>query len=133
MNEFFCRADTWQQTVTTLMAQSDLVAMDLRAFASEKLGCIFELGALINHVPLHRVALLIDKTTDEQLLNRTLENLWRTIDLQSPNAHGGIVHVRIINLACGHSAAVHRLMQLGDELMTSSGVGRSELAVNCTS
>ena len=31
VNEFFCRADTWQPTVTKLMEQSDLVAMDLRA------------------------------------------------------------------------------------------------------
>jgi hypothetical protein len=117
VNEFFCRNDTWQQTVTKLMTQSDLVAMDLRAFTSERKGSVFELGALIDEVPLHRVALLIDQTTDEPLLRRTLADLWQRMKPQSPNAYGGIVRVRMIDLACGYRAAVRRLMQLGDELI----------------
>ena len=116
VNEFFCHSDTWKQTVTRLMAQSDLVLMDLRAFASERKGCTFELGALIDEVPLHRVALLIDQTTDEPLLRRTLADRWRMMNPQSPNAHGGIARVRMIDLACGHPAAVRRLMQLGGEV-----------------
>src|SRR4029450_5081774 len=70
INEFFCHSDTWKQTVRSLMAQSDLVLMDLRAFASERKGCTFELGALIDEVPLSRVTLLIDHTTDEPVLRR---------------------------------------------------------------
>ena len=120
INEFFCRVDTWQQTVTRLMAQNDLVAMDLRAFTSEKKGCIFELGALIDKVPLHRVVLLIDQTTDEPLLRRTLADLLRKMDPQSPNAYGGIARVRMIDLACGYPAAVRRLMQLGDEVIAGA-------------
>jgi hypothetical protein len=125
INEFFCRVDTWQQTVTRLMAQSDLVAMDLRAFTSERRGCIFELGTLIDEVPLHRVALLIDETTDEPLLRQTLSDLWRRINPRSPNAYGGIARLRLIDLSCGYPAAVRRLMQLGDEVM--AGRGHSEL------
>jgi hypothetical protein len=117
VNEFFCRNDTWQETVTKLMAQSDLVAMDLRAFTSERKGCIFELSALIDGVPLQRVVLLIDQTTDEPLLRQTLADLWRRINPQSPNACRGIARVRMIDLACGYPAAVRRLMQLGDALI----------------
>ena len=117
VSEFFCRVNTWQKTVTRLMAQNDLVAMDLRGFKSERKGSIFELGTLIDEVPLHRIALLIDKTTDEPLLRRTLADLWRRINPQSPNAYGGIARVRMIDLACGYPAAVRRLMQLGDELI----------------
>jgi hypothetical protein len=115
VNEFFCRVDTWQQTVTRLMAQSDLVAVDLRAFTSKKKGVIFELGALIDQVPLHRVVMLIDRTTDEPLLRRTLADLWRQMNPQSPNAVDGITRVRMIDLACGLRAAVRRLIQLGDQ------------------
>ena len=43
------------------MARSDVVAMDLRGFTSAKKGCIFELGVLMETVPLSRVALLIDR------------------------------------------------------------------------
>jgi hypothetical protein len=122
VNEFFCHVNTWQQTVTRLMAQSDLVAMDLRTFTSEKKGCIFELCTLIDEVPLRRVVLLIDQTTDEPFLRQTLADLWREMNPQSPNALGGIACVRMIDLACGYPAAVHRLLQIGDELMASGGV-----------
>lgn len=122
VNEFFCRVDSWQRTVTRLMAQSDLVAMDLRAFTPERKGCIFELGALIDEVPLHRVVLLIDQTTDEPLVRRTLADLWPKMNAQSPNAHGGIARVRMIDLASGYPAAVRRLMQLGDEVIVCSGL-----------
>ena len=97
------------------MAQSDLVLMDLRAFASERKGCTYELGALIDEVPLSRVALLIDQTTDEPVLRRTLADRWRMMSPHSPNARNGSARVRIIDLACGPAAAVHRLMQLGSE------------------
>jgi hypothetical protein len=120
VNEFFCRNDTWQQTVTKLMTESDLVAMDLRAFTSERKGSVFELGALIDEVPLHRVALLIDQTTDKPLLRRTLADQWQRMKPQSPNAYGGydaIARVRMIDLACGYRSAVRRLMQLGDQLI----------------
>jgi len=123
VNEFFCRVDTWQQTVTRLMALSDLVAMDLRAFTSERKGCIFELCTLIDAVPLDRVVLLIDRTTDEPFLRKILANLWRNKNPQSPNAHGGIGRVRIINLVYGHSAAVRHIMQLGDEVIAYRDLG----------
>jgi hypothetical protein len=123
IHEFFCRADTWQSTVKRLMEDSDLVAMDLRAFTSERKGCIFELSALIDEVPLSRVALLIDRTTDEPFLRRTLTDLWTRMNPQSPNASGGVASVRMIDLASGHAAAARRLMHLGDEIFTS-GAGR---------
>jgi hypothetical protein len=115
INEFFCHSDTWKQTVRSLMAQSDLVLMDLRAFASERKGCTFELGALIDEVPLSRVTLLIDHTTDEPVLRRTLADRWRMMSPHSPNACGGTARVRMIDLAFGAPAVVHRLMQLGSE------------------
>ena len=117
VEEFFCRVDTWQPTVTRLMAESDFVAMDLRGFTENKKGSIFELGTLIDTVPLERVALLIDRTTDEPLLRRTLADLGRTMTPQSPNASSGRASVRIIDLASGYRAAVGRLMQLGDEML----------------
>jgi hypothetical protein len=122
VNEFFCRDDTWQQTVTRLMAQSDLVVMDLRAFTSKNWGCIFELGALLNEVPLHRIVLLIDQSTDELFLRQTLTDQWGAINSQSPNASGEDTRVRMLDLACGYPATVRCLMQLGDEVIACSGV-----------
>jgi len=120
VNEFFCRSDTWRQTVRRLMAQSDLVAMDLRAFTSKRTGVMFELRALIDEVPLNHVVLLVDKTTDEPFLRRTLAELWQNMSPQSPNVTG-VAKARMIDLANGYPAAVRRLLQLGDEILAAVG------------
>ena len=116
VNEFFCRSDTWQETVTRLMATSDLLVMDLRAFTSDRRGAIFELGTLLDEMPLSRVALLVDRTTDEPLLRRTLAELWKSVAPQSPNI-AATPRIRIIDLASGYPAVVSRLMQLGDRVL----------------
>jgi hypothetical protein len=123
VNEFFCRADMWQPTVTRLMASSDLVAMDLRGFTAGRRGCVFELGALIDHVPLQRVVLLVDSTTDMALLRQTLDRVWKSMAASSPNRSGESCtpsHVRIIDLKSGYSRAVRTLMHIGDELMLAN-------------
>ena len=114
VHEFFCRADAWQLTVTELMRRSELVAMDLRGFTSERRGCIFELGALIDRLPLNRVVLLIDRTTEVALLRQTLESLWAGMDPASPNRNVAAGRVRMIDLTRGYPRAVRRLMQIGD-------------------
>ncbi len=122
VNEFFCLGDTWKQTVRRLMARSDLVAVDLRAFTSGKTGVLFELGALIDDVPLNHVVLLIDETTDEPFLRRTLIDLWRNMSPESPNALARTAKARMINLARGYPATVRHLMHLGDEILASRAI-----------
>jgi hypothetical protein len=94
--------------------------MDLRTFTSERKGCLFELDALINVVPLHRMILLTDETTDQPLLQRTLADLWQRVSPQSPNACSGVARLRMIDLTCGYPSAVRRLIQLGDQLSPAS-------------
>ena len=53
VNEIFCGNDTWQAAVASLMAQSNLVAMDLRGFSPQNRGCVwcvYELQALLDTV-----------------------------------------------------------------------------------
>jgi hypothetical protein len=119
INEFFCHVDTWQRTVKRLMAQSDVVAMDLRAFTASRAGVIFELGALIDILPISRVALLVDQTTDEPLLRRILSDRWLNMSPDSPNALTRSATARIIDLAGGYPAAVGRLLRLGDDVLAS--------------
>ncbi len=119
VNEFFCHANTWKATVRRLMAESDLLIMDLREFASERKGAVFELGAILDEVPLARVVMLIDETTNEPQLRATLAELWQSVHPQSPNL-GGVARVRMIHLARGYGAVVRRLMQLGDERLAAA-------------
>jgi hypothetical protein len=64
--DFFCHEDTWQMTLTRLVADSDAVLMDLRGFSQENHGVVYEIEELISVVPLERVVFVIDQTTDEK-------------------------------------------------------------------
>jgi hypothetical protein len=119
VHEFFCRADTWQRTVSTLGAASSLIIMDLRGFTADNKGVIFELRVLIDEVPLNRVALLIDRSTDEPLLRQTLTDLWDRVHPHSPNV-GASARIRFVDLGGGYRAAVQHLMDLGDDIVAAA-------------
>ena len=85
INEFFCRADTWQSTMERLASTSEVILMDLRSFSPANRGCIFELGRLLDGVDLMRVILLVDETTDRRFLETTLRELWQNLSADSPN------------------------------------------------
>lgn len=121
INEFFCHEDTWKPTVKRLMAESDVVVMDLRGFAANRAGVMFEVGALIDVVPISRLALLVDQRTDQSLLRQALTDRWQNMSPKSPNAHAGAATARLIDLEGGYPAAVRRLLRLGDDVL-SAGV-----------
>ena len=110
VNEFFCRADTWQMTMTRLAALSDAVLMDLRGFAPTNQGCRFELGRLLQAVPLERVLLLMDESSDLPFLERSLHELWQQVDAGSPNRAAPAPEVRLLRLPDLSAAALGRLL-----------------------
>ncbi len=99
VNEFFCHDDTWRATLQALARSSDAVLMDLRGFSRERSGCIYELGQLLALVPLRHVTLLVDRTTDHELLAATLHDSWRTIETGSPNLAVAAPTVQILSTA----------------------------------
>lgn len=68
VNELCCSDDTWRASVVALMARADAVLMDARGFAPARSGFDFELRELAARVPLARVVLVVDATTDRALL-----------------------------------------------------------------
>jgi hypothetical protein len=84
VNEFFCRQDTWQMTMRRLAADSDAVLMDLRSFSPRNQGCLWELEQLLRGVPLERVLLVTDETTDRRFLEEKLQAIWQRIPPDSP-------------------------------------------------
>jgi hypothetical protein len=119
VNEFFCRNDTWRPAVTRLMAESDLVAMDLRGFSAGNQGCLFELQALIDAVPVARVVLLTDKSTDTPFLRRTLAECWQRMDAASPNRQP-IGALTLLETGGRDVAAVAMLMRIADHVLAPS-------------
>ena len=66
VNECYCFDSTWQQALAALVAQADVVLMDLRGFQARNQGCRHELGVLATAPHLQRVVLLFDGSTDRQ-------------------------------------------------------------------
>ena len=85
VNEFFCHADTWQATMRRLAGVAEGVLMDLRGFSHTNQGCIYELEQLLAAVPLDRLLLVVDASTERSFLEQTLADLWTRIPAGSPN------------------------------------------------
>lgn len=102
VNDFFCYDTTWKAVLVRLAGDCEVVLMDLRGFTSSNAGCIFEIGALMNSVPLERVVFVIDHTTDEPLLERILRDAWKQLAGNSPNR--------------AYKQALLRLVKIGDHV-----------------
>lgn len=112
VNEFFCHADTWQPTMRALAHRSDAVLMDLRSFTQTNQGCTHELQQLLNIVPLDRIVLLIDETTNRALLERMLQGMWQTLSPTPPNLRTGNATLRIVLAAEQSPRQVKKLLLL---------------------
>jgi hypothetical protein len=85
INEFYCHDNTWRATVHALAQRSAVVLMDLRGFSKANRGCEFELGMLLDEVPLDRVVLLADASTRTEDLEPLLHAAWSRLSAASPN------------------------------------------------
>ena len=63
MNQFFCHQNTWQHVLDALVLSCDGVLMDLRDFDESKLGCLYEIGRLAEHVGEKPIVLLVNQRT----------------------------------------------------------------------
>ena len=112
VNEFFCRASTWQMTMQRLASASDAVLMDLRSFSQANQGCIFELERLLDAVDLDHVVFLIDDTTQRSFLESTLQQLWQQMGPESPNRQPGASQVRLFRIREQSEPELRVLLQL---------------------
>ena len=85
VHDFFCYEDTWRTVLSRLVNVCDAVLMDVRGFSADNAGCIFEITELINVMPLEKVLFLIDGTTDEPFLRKTIQQSWDHMKPTSPN------------------------------------------------
>jgi hypothetical protein len=81
-----CTARSWQIMVSHLLDSGQAVLMDLSGLGPANKGCDWELGQLLNRVPLERVTLLVDQSTDFDVLHSILAQAEAGIDAASPNA-----------------------------------------------
>jgi hypothetical protein len=85
VSDFFCHDDSWQMVLGRLARDSHAVLMDLRGFSRANQGCLFEIGELLDVVPLDRIVFVVDASTDEAFLREALAQSWSSIAAESPN------------------------------------------------
>ena len=116
VNDIFCGNDTWQTAVESLMAETDLVAMDLRGFSPQNKGCVYELQMLLDTVPANRIVVFADRSTDLPFLNRTLAGCARAMAPMSPN-RSSPDPLRVLDVRDNERSAVHALLRVADATM----------------
>jgi tetratricopeptide (TPR) repeat protein len=119
VNELFCGHDAWRPAVRVLMAESDIVAMDLRGFSASNQGCLYELQCLIDIVPIERIILLTDRTTDRDHLGEALAASVSNMATDSPNCSKKTMP-KIIETGHGNVRALKSLLTVVDRLFSSS-------------
>src|SRR5205085_1649226 len=112
VDEFFCYADTWQETMRKLAGGADAILMDLRSFSRSNQGCIFELQQLLDSVPLERVVFLLDDATDRAFLEQVLHEAWLRVRADSPNRRSNAPQARLLRVGSQKTADVSGLLKL---------------------
>lgn len=125
VNHFFCRRDTWQMTMRRLAARSGAVLMDLRAFSPRNQGCLWELEHLLGAVPLDRIVLLVDRTTDHAFLEQQLRVLWARIPHTSVNRRLASPGVRLLDVPASIAQAAQLLVNSLFNAVTATGARES--------
>jgi hypothetical protein len=82
INELFCDDNAWQKAAVALLDRADVVLMDLRGLGPKKQGSLFELQQLVERGPLGHVLLLVDATTDRNLLDATIHDTWSNLSAE---------------------------------------------------
>jgi hypothetical protein len=111
VNEFFCHDDTWRAALARLAEPSDVVLMDLRGFTAESRGCVYELGHLVETVPLRRIVLLADAAAPTAL-SETLATAWSSVTSASPNHDDPAPALTVLRVGHGRRAPAHALVEL---------------------
>jgi hypothetical protein len=112
ITDFFCRDHAWRTVFGRLAAASDVVLMDLRGFSPINAGCTYEVGELLNVVPSERIAIVIDRLTDEAFLTRTLDEARARLHTNSPNISASELQVRVFRESGRRGFDPDRLLQL---------------------
>jgi len=110
VNDFFCHDHTWQPTLAALVHHSDAVFMDLREFTSDRQGVIYEMRQLLQYVPLARIVMLVDATTDRVLLEQVATVAWRELPTRAPNRAAPDPHLTILESDPGKEGDPHALL-----------------------
>lgn len=112
---FQCTDAIWRDAVRALLDRGDAVLMDLSSLGSSDLGCAYELGLLLDRVPLSRVLLLVDESTDMTCLQQVLDAAELRIAPDSPNKATALAPAAVWRLLHTGGTAVRRASEARED------------------
>jgi hypothetical protein len=98
-----CANATWKDALQNLLNEADVVVMDLSGLSEQNRGVAYELGKLVNEVPLNRVVLVFEESADLNVLRDILARASRDMAADSPNREASTLRVRLFDM--GRSAS----------------------------
>jgi hypothetical protein len=98
VNSMQCANATWKDALQNLLDQADVVVMDLSGLSEQNRGVAYELGKLVNEVPLNRVVLVFDESADLNVLRDILARASRHMAADSPNREASRLRVRLFDM-----------------------------------
>lgn len=87
VNELYCNNSTWKEVLNQLLPKTDLVLMDLRAFAVQHKGCAHEIQQIIYTTPVEKVIFICDPVgaAPNSDMCKLMKAAWEEIPVTSPN------------------------------------------------
>ena len=80
-----CGDGVWKFAFSCLLERAKVVVMDLSDFTPRHAGIEYELGAVLDHVPIARVVFVTGPQTDHAVFDAMVHRLWTTMPETSPN------------------------------------------------
>jgi hypothetical protein len=80
-----CGDDVWKFAFSRLLEQAKVVVIDLSDFTPGHAGIEYELGVVLDRVPLALVIFVAGPQTDRAAFDATMHRLWSTLPETSPN------------------------------------------------
>jgi hypothetical protein len=98
VNSMQCGDATWKKALQHLLDAMDVVVMDLSSLSEENRGVAYELGKLLDQIPMQRIILLINDSTDMSVLKDILAQSWNDMAADSPNRDTAEPRIRVYHI-----------------------------------
>ena len=83
-----CADSVWTFALDRMLERSRIVVVDLSDFVAGRSGIVYEIGLLLDRVPLEQVIFVCGPQTDRDALRTLMESIWDALAMTSPNRHG---------------------------------------------
>lgn len=85
VNSMQCTNNTWKEAIQKMIDDADVIVLDFSNLNQKRQGISYELKKLVEEVPLQKILLLVDDSTDRNILDNLLQDFISNLPYTSPN------------------------------------------------